>query len=150
MESREKKIKDKFHKVTDESSPKSKLFKNCICAFIVGGIICDVGQFFNNYLLGWGMSPENTSSWVTIIMIFIGALLTGIGVYDKIANFAGAGTVVPITGFANSIVSPAIEFKKEGYILGVGAKMFTIAGPVLVYGIGSSIIVGVIYYFISR
>lgn len=150
MESREKKIKDKFHKVTDESSPKSKLFKNCICAFIVGGIICDIGQFFNNYLLGWGMSPDNVSSWVTIIMIFIGALLTGIGVYDKIANFAGAGTVVPITGFANSIVSPAIEFKKEGYILGVGAKMFTIAGPVLVYGIGSSIIVGVIYYFISR
>lgn len=150
MESREKKIKDKFHKVTDESSPKSKLFKNCICAFIVGGIICDIGQFFNNYLLGWGMSPDNVSSWVTIIMIFIGALLTGIGVYDKIANVAGAGTVVPITGFANSIVSPAIEFKKEGYILGVGAKMFTIAGPVLVYGIGSSIIVGVIYYFISR
>lgn len=150
MESREKKIKDKFHKVTDESSPKSKLFKNCICAFIVGGIICDIGQFFNNYLLGWGMSPDNVSSWVTIIMIFIGALLTGIGVYDKIANVAGAGTVVPITGFANSIVSPAIEFKKEGYILGVGAKMFTIAGPVLVYGIGSSIIVGIIYYFISR
>lgn len=150
MESREKKIKDKFHKVTDESSPKSKLFKNCICAFIVGGIICDIGQFFNNYLLGWGMSPDNVSSWVTIIMIFIGALLTGIGVYDKIANVAGAGTVVPITGFANSIVSPAIEFKKEGYILGVGAKMFTIAGPVLVYGIGSSIIFGIIYYFISR
>jgi stage V sporulation protein AC len=96
------------------------------------------------------VSIEDTSTWVTIIMIFIGALLTGVGVYDKIANFAGAGTVVPITGFANSIVSPAIEFKKEGYILGVGAKMFTIAGPVLVYGIGSSIIVGVIYYFISR
>jgi len=150
MEGNEKKIKDKFHKVTDESSPKSKLLKNCICAFIVGGIICDIGQFFNNYLIGIGLSRDDTSSWVTIIMIFIGALLTGIGVYDKIANFAGAGTVVPITGFANSIVSPAIEFKKEGYILGVGAKMFTIAGPVLVYGIGSSIIVGVIYYFISR
>jgi stage V sporulation protein AC len=150
MEGNEKKIKDKFHKVTDESSPKSKLLKNCICAFIVGGIICDIGQFFNNYLIGIGVSRDDTSSWVTIIMIFIGALLTGIGVYDKIANFAGAGTVVPITGFANSIVSPAIEFKKEGYILGVGAKMFTIAGPVLVYGIGSSIIVGVIYYFVSR
>lgn len=150
MQVKENKIKEKFHKVTDESSPKSKLAKNCVYAFIVGGLICDIGQFFYNLLISNGVSMEDTSTWVTIIMIFIGALLTGIGIYDKIANFAGAGTVVPITGFANSIVAPAIEFKKEGYILGVGAKMFTIAGPVLVYGIGSSIIVGVIYYFISR
>ena len=150
MQVKENKIKEKFHKVTDESSPKSKLAKNCVNAFLVGGIICVIGQFFNDLLISRGVSIDDTSTWVTIIMIFIGALLTGIGVYDKIANFAGAGTVVPITGFANSIVSPAIEYKKEGYILGVGAKMFTIAGPVLVYGIGSSIIVGVIYYFISR
>ncbi|WP_026884403.1 stage V sporulation protein AC [Clostridium akagii] len=150
MQVKENKIKENFHKVTDESSPKSKLAKNCVYAFIVGGLICDIGQFFYNLLISNGVSMEDTSTWVTIIMIFIGALLTGIGIYDKIANFAGAGTVVPITGFANSIVAPAIEFKKEGYILGVGAKMFTIAGPVLVYGIGSSIIVGVIYYFISR
>lgn len=150
MQVKENKIKEKFHKVTDESSPKSKLAKNCVYAFIVGGLICDIGQFFYNLLISNGVSMEDTSTWVTIIMIFIGALLTGIGIYDKIANFAGAGTVVPITGFANSIVAPAIEFKKEGYILGVGAKMFTIAGPVLVYGIGSSIILGVIYYFISR
>ena len=150
MQVKENKIKEKFHKVTDESSPKSKLANNCVHAFLVGGLICDIGQFFNDFLISSGVSTEDTSTWVTIIMIFIGALLTGIGIYDKIANFAGAGTVVPITGFANSIVSPAIEFKKEGYILGVGAKMFTIAGPVLVYGIGSSVIVGIIYYFISR
>jgi stage V sporulation protein AC len=95
------------------------------------------------------MSKEDAGTWVAIVMVFIGALLTGIGVYDKIASFAGAGTVVPITGFANSIVSPAIEFKKEGYIFGLAAKMFTIAGPVLVYGIGTSVIVGLIYYVIG-
>lgn len=150
MSVKEKKIKERFHKVTDECCPKTSIIKNCIWAFIVGGIICDVGQLFNNIFLRMNIPQDEAGSWVTIIMVFIGALLTGIGVYDKLANFAGAGTVVPITGFANSIVSPAIEFKKEGYILGVGAKMFTIAGPVLVYGIGSSVIVGVIYFILSR
>lgn len=150
MTVKENKIKQKFHRVTDECSPKTSMTKNCIWAFIVGGLICDIAQMFNNILTNMNMPKEDVNSWVTIIMVFIGALLTGIGIYDKIANIAGAGTVVPITGFANSIVSPAIEFKKEGYILGVGAKMFTIAGPVLVYGIGSSVIVGIIYYFISR
>ncbi|WP_010234969.1 MULTISPECIES: stage V sporulation protein AC [Clostridium] len=149
MAKQEDKIKEKFHRVTKESSPKSKIYKNCICAFLVGGVICDIGQFFYNFLISMGIPTDDTLIWVTIIMIFIGSLLTGIGIYDKLASFAGAGTVVPITGFANSIVSPAIEFKKEGYILGVGAKMFTIAGPVLVYGITSSVIVGIIYYFIK-
>lgn len=149
MAKKEDKIKQKFLNVTDKSSPKTQSLKNCIYAFIIGGIICDVGQFFTNFLLSFGMAKDDVSNWVTIIMIFIGALLTGIGVYDKIANYGGAGTVVPITGFANSIVSPAIEFKKEGYILGVGAKMFTIAGPVLVYGIGSSIIIGIIYFILK-
>lgn len=149
MPKKEDKIKQKFHDVTDKSSPKTQNFKNCIYAFVVGGIICDVGQFFNNFLTSFGMGKDDVSNWVTIIMIFIGSLLTGIGVYDKIASYGGAGTVVPITGFANSIVAPAIEFKKEGYILGVGAKMFTIAGPVLVYGIGSSIIIGVIYFILK-
>jgi stage V sporulation protein AC len=93
---------------------------------------------------------EDVGTIVAVIMVFIGAFLTGLGIYDKIANFAGAGTVVPITGFANSIVSPAMEFKKEGFVFGVSAKMFTIAGPVLVYGIGSSVIVGIIYFIISR
>jgi stage V sporulation protein AC len=97
-----------------------------------------------------GISYNDVGSYVSIVMIFIGASLTGIGVYDKIANFAGAGTVVPITGFANSIVAPAIEFKSEGHILGIGAKMFTIAGPVLVYGISSSVIVGLIYFVLFK
>ena len=96
------------------------------------------------------MPTEEVGTYVSIIMVFIGAFLTGIGVYDKIANFAGAGTVVPITGFANSIVAPAIEFKSEGYILGIGAKMFTIAGPVLVYGISSSFLVGLIYFLLYK
>lgn len=150
MSVKENKIKEEFHKVTDECCPKTSIVKNCVWAFIVGGIICDIGQIFNNIFLYMKVPQDEASSWVTIIMVFIGALLTGIGVYDKIANIAGAGTVVPITGFANSIVSPAIEFKKEGYVLGVGAKMFTIAGPVLVYGIGSSVIVGIIYFILSR
>ena len=94
-------------------------------------------------------SIEDTSALTSIIMVFLGALLTGIGIYDKIANFAGAGTIVPITGFANAVVAPAIEFKKEGFVFGVAAKKFTIAGPVLVYGIGSSVIIGLIYYFIN-
>jgi len=150
MDTKEEKIKRKFKELSKNDEPKPKLLKHCIYAFIVGGLICDVGQFFNNYFLNTGIAKEDVGTYVAVVMVFIGALLTGIGIYDKIASFAGAGTVVPITGFANSIVSPAMEYKKEGYIFGVGAKMFIIAGPVLVYGIGSSVIVGVIYYFISR
>ncbi len=97
-----------------------------------------------------GIPKDEVGTYVSIVMVFIGAFLTGIGVYDKIAKFAGAGTVVPITGFSNSIVSPAMEFKKEGYIFGVAAKMFVIAGPVLVYGISSSVIVGIIYFIMSK
>ena len=100
---------------------------------------CEIGQFILNMLLKFGVEEEAAKQWLPIIMIFIGALLTGFGVYDKIASFAGAGTVVPITGFSNAVVSPAIEFKKEGFVFGVAAKMFTIAGPVLVYGIGTSV-----------
>ena len=150
MNSKEEKIKQKFQTVSSEARPKSHLFRNCIRAFIVGGLICDIGQFFSNYLNRLGLPKDDISSWVSIIMVFLGALLTGIGIYDKLASFGGAGSLVPITGFANSIVSPAMEFKKEGFIFGVAAKMFVIAGPVLVYGIGSSVVVGIFYYFISR
>lgn len=143
---REEDIKAEFKTLSENSKPKPKLLKNCICAFVVGGLICDLGQLFNNILLNYGVPKDDASVFVSIIMIFIGAFLTGIGVYDDIATFGGAGTVVPITGFSNSIVAPAIEFKKEGYVFGVGAKMFVIAGPVLVYGISSSVIVGLIYY----
>ncbi len=146
MNKKEEKMKQKFKEISSEVRPTSHLLRNCIRAFIIGGLICDVGQFFNNYLMKLGLPKDDVSGWVSIIMVFIGALLTGIGIYDKLAAFAGAGSLVPITGFANSIVSPAMEFKKEGFIFGVAAKMFIIAGPVLVYGIGSSVIVGIIYY----
>lgn len=149
MNEKEKKIKQKFNKVSKAHEPKPNTLKNCVYAFIIGGLICDIGQFFYNIFTNLGYSPEEVGTFVAIIMVFIGASLTGVGIYDKIANFAGAGTVVPITGFANSIVSPAIEFKKEGFVFGVGAKMFTIAGPVLVYGLSTSVIVGLIYYLIK-
>ena len=143
-------LKEKFNNLANINQPKPNSLKNCIYAFLVGGLICDIGQFFNNIFLNFGVPSDQVGTYVSIVMVFIGAFLTGIGVYDKIANFAGAGTVVPITGFANSIVAPAIEFKNEGYILGIGAKMFTIAGPVLVYGISSSFIVGLLYFLLYR
>ncbi|EJO5346513.1 stage V sporulation protein AC [Clostridium botulinum] len=146
----EKKLRKDFDNLSTKVEPKPQIFKHCVSAFIVGGFICDIGQFFNNFFLKMGIPKDEVGTYVSIVMVFIGAFLTGIGVYDKIAKFAGAGTVVPITGFSNSIVSPAMEFKKEGYIFGVGAKMFVIAGPVLVYGISSSVIVGIIYFIISK
>ena len=146
----DKKVKKDFETLSNQMKPKPKIFKNCIMAFIIGGLICVIGEFIMNILLRFGVSKEDVSVWLPIIMIFIGAFLTGIGVYDKIANIAGAGTIVPITGFSNAIVSPAMEFKKEGFVMGVAAKMFTIAGPVLVYGIGTSIIIGFIDYILIR
>ncbi|WP_195923583.1 stage V sporulation protein AC [Clostridium tepidum] len=146
----EKKLRKDFDKLSSKVEPKPQIFKHCVSAFIVGGLICDVGQFFNNFFLKMGIPKDEVGTYVSIVMIFIGAFLTGIGIYDKIAKFAGAGTIVPITGFSNSIVSPAMEFKKEGYIFGVGSKMFVIAGPVLVYGISSSVGVGIIYFIMSK
>lgn len=145
----EEKIVKEFQTISKEMAPKPKYLKNIILAFIVGGIICTIGQFILNMLIKFGVDEEVAKIWLPIIMIFIGALLTGIGVYDKIASFGGAGTVVPITGFSNAMVSPAIEFKKEGFVFGVAAKMFTIAGPVLVYGIGTSVIIGLVYYVLG-
>lgn len=148
-EMKEAKIKKKYEKMTQKSQPKSKIGKDCLMAFIVGGLICDVAQFIHNVVARFGYPEEQIGGIVSVIMVFLGALLTGTGIYCKIAKFGGAGTVVPITGFANAVVSPAIEFKKEGFIFGVAAKMFTIAGPVLVYGIGTSVIVGIVYYLIT-
>lgn len=144
----DKKIENKFKSLEEEVRPKPKLFRNCTMAFIVGGIICVIGQFVRNSYFYYGFNEEQVTTLTPMTMIFLGALLTGLGIYDKIAAKAGAGTIVPITGFSNAMVSPAIEFKKEGFVMGVGAKMFTIAGPVLVYGTGTSIIVGIIYYFL--
>lgn len=149
MHNSEDKIKRKFKELSKKDKPKPNLLRHCIRAFIVGGIICDVGQMFNNFYASRSIPKDLLGTYVSITMVFIGAFLTGLGIYDKIGDYAGAGSVVPITGFANSIVSPAMEFKKEGFVFGVAAKMFTIAGPVLVYGITSSVIVGIIYYLIS-
>lgn len=131
----------------EKKSPNSKLWRNVLCAFLIGGIICTIGQGIGNIYKNFlGLNEESVKTAVPITMIFLGALLTGLNVYHKIAKHAGAGTLVPITGFANAVVSPAIEFKREGYVLGVAAKMFTIAGPVLVYGINVSIVIGLLYY----
>ncbi|HBF2171586.1 TPA: stage V sporulation protein AC [Clostridioides difficile] len=136
-----------YKKYVDQISPKPTYLKNYTLAFIVGGIICMIGQAINDlYMKVGGLDKLGASSATSITLIFIGAFLTGLGVYDLIGKRAGAGSIIPITGFANSIVSPAMEYKKEGYVLGVGANLFKIAGPVLVYGIGSSILCGIIYY----
>ncbi len=145
----EQQIVNKFQTITNEATIKPKIVRNCTRAFLVGGAICTIGQIFQNLLIKYNFTEEEVKMLVPIIMIFLGALLTGVGIYDRIASFGGAGTVVPITGFSNAIVAPAIEFKKEGFVFGVAAKMFTIAGPVLVYGIGSSVIIGIVYYFIQ-
>ncbi len=145
----DKVTKKQYSEIVKKKSPNSTLFKDICLAFIIGGLFCVLGQLISFWTESFGMSKEDTASLSSASMIFIGALLTGIGIYDDIAKYGGGGTLVPITGFANSIVSPAIEYKTEGYILGVGAKMFTIAGPVLVYGISASVIYGIIYYFIS-
>ena len=127
-----------------KKTPNSKLIPNMIKAFIVGGIICCIGQGITDGLMACGLEKENAMTATSIILVFLGALLTGVGIYDDIAKFAGAGTLVPITGFANSVVSPALEFKSEGFITGTAAKMFVIAGPVIVFGITSSIVYGIV------
>lgn len=135
-----------YDKLVKEKSPKSPIFKDMCLAFIIGGLICAIGQCISVYIKSFGLNKEDTASLVSSAMIFLGAFLTGVGVYDRIAKYGKAGTLVPITGFANSIVSPAMEYKTEGYVLGVGTKMFIIAGPVLVYGITASVIYGIIFF----
>lgn len=133
----------------DSKAKKSPILKNVILAFIVGGLICIIGQIIVNVSMHFGVELKDARNICSISLIFLGAFLTAINLYSKIGKFAGAGSVVPITGFSNSIVAPAIEFKTEGYILGLGANMFKVAGPVLVYGITSSVIVGFIYWLIK-
>ena len=128
----------------DKKTPNSPILKNCFNAFWVGGLICTIGQFIFDYCKFKGLSETACSTTVSIIIIGISAILTSLNIFNKIGKFAGAGSLVPITGFANSIVAPAIEYKSEGYVMGVGAKMFTVAGPVLVFGISSAVLVGLI------
>lgn len=134
-----------YQQRVNERMPRSKTFSQCIRAFISGGIICCIGQAVNDFGKGpLSLSKDDTATFTAMVMVFLGATLTGLGIYDKIGTWAGAGSIVPITGFANSIVSPAMEFKREGFVMGVGAKLFSIAGPVLVYGVSASILVGLI------
>jgi len=130
-------------------TPRPTVVKNSIRAFWVGGSICALGQIMVNTLILAGTSRAEAQTITIAALIFVGALLTGLGVYDEIVKYAGAGAIVPVTGFANSMVAPALEFKREGYVLGVGGRMFTVAGPVLVYGISAAVLVGLIYYLIS-
>jgi len=141
--------KKQYQQYVEKKSPKSKLWRNICRAFLIGGIICVIGQLINNLYKSMGFDMDTVSAMTSITLVFIGVLLTALDIYDDLGKYAGAGSIVPITGFANSIASPAIEFKAEGFVLGVGAKMFIIAGPVLVYGISTSIIVGLIYYLIG-
>lgn len=137
--------KEDYQKYVDQKTPNSPIFKNCFNAFWVGGLICALGQIIFEFCKMRGIEESNSYTIVSVLLIFLSAFLTALNVFNRIGKFAGAGSLVPITGFANSIVSPAMEYKSEGYVLGVGAKMFTVAGPVLVYGISSGIIVGIIY-----
>ena len=138
-----------YQNYVDKKSPNSPILKNCFNAFWVGGLICSIGQIIFSYCKYKGLDETASGTVVSIILIGISAFLTGLNIFNKIGKIAGAGSLVPITGFANSIVAPAMEYKSEGYIMGVGAKMFTVAGPVLVYGISTSIIVGLVYFVIG-
>ncbi len=138
-----------YQKYVEKKSPNSPIMKNCFNAFWVGGLICCIGQLIFFYCTYKGLDKTSANTVVSICLIGLSAFLTGINIFNRIGKFAGAGSLVPITGFANSIVAPSMEYKSEGYIMGVGAKMFTVAGPVLVYGISSSIILGLIVCLFS-
>ncbi|MCI7656619.1 stage V sporulation protein AC [Anaerotignum sp.] len=140
----------KYAAMVEKASPKSPMAKNCLMAFLSGGLICTFGQFLQNRYLALGIEYENALLLVSITLIFISAVLTAMGIYSKLGKYCGAGTEVPITGFANSVVSPAIEYRNAGLIMGMGAKMFVIAGPVIVYGTLTSVVVGICYYFLGR
>lgn len=135
-----------YAKLVKDMSPKSPLGKDCLNAFWIGGLICAIGQVIMNGYTALGLPEKEAGTAMSMTLVALSALLTGFSLYDNIAKYAGAGTLVPITGFANAISSAAIEFKTEGFILGVGAKMFTIAGPVIVYGVSASVVYGVIYW----
>ena len=138
-----------YSQLVKEHSPNSPIGKDCLFAFLIGGLICCIGQFFLNWYQDLGLSKEDAGTACSMTLVAISALLTGLSLYDNIAKHAGAGTLVPITGFANSIAAPAVEFKTEGFVLGVGAKMFTIAGPVIVYGLSAGVVYGLIYWICS-
>lgn len=138
--------KKRYKKLTEKASPNSPILKNMFFAFLIGGSICALGQIFMNIYIYLGAEKDTAGTLVSITLILISVILTGLNLFDRIAKIAGAGTLVPITGFANSVASPAIEFKSEGFVLGMAAKMFIISGPVIVYGTVASVIYGIIYW----
>ena len=145
-----KKNKNAYVLMTEDMLPKTHILRDCIIAFLVGGAICCIGQmFFDLYTNVCKLEEEVVKALVPATMVFLGAFFTGIGIYDDLGKFAGAGSVIPITGFAKSIVAPAMEFRREGYVLGIGVKMFTVAGPVIVYGTAASVVYGLIYWIIN-
>lgn len=139
-----------YSEMVKVASPNSKSWKDIPKAFVIGGLICCVGQFFLNLYLSLGLPDKTAAACTTASLVFLSALLTGLGLYEKLAKHGGAGTLVPVTGFANAVVSPALEFKSEGYVLGLGAKIFIIAGPVILYGTAASVLYGLIYYFFLK
>lgn len=147
--SRIKMTPQEYNDLAQKSVPSSPIVKDCICAFLVGGTICCIGQGVTDIMKWLKFSEETSKTTASIVLIAAAAILTSLGLFSKIAKFAGAGTLVPITGFSNSIVSPAIEFKAEGQVFGIGANMFKIAGPVLVFGISASVIYGIIYWIFT-
>ena len=137
---------EEYGKLVADMAPKSPMWRDCLNAFWIGGLICVIGQLIMNGFSALGLDQTDAGTATSMSLVALSALLTGLSLYDNIAKYAGAGTLVPITGFANSIAAPAVEFKTEGFILGVGAKMFTIAGPVIVYGVSASVVYGLIYW----
>lgn len=142
--------KQQYDTMVKKISPNSKSRTDILKAFLIGGLICSIGQGLLDIFTYYGFDEKSASAWTSVTLVFLSALLTGLGLYEKIAKHAGAGTLVPITGFANAVSSPALEFKAEGFILGVGAKVFAIAGPVILYGTAASVVYGIIYYFFLR
>lgn len=143
-------MKKAYEQYVKEKTPVHNVWFNMIKAFVTGGIICVIGQFILNYCKGKGLSDEISGAWTAMILVHISVTLTGFNLYSKIAKWGGAGALVPITGFANSVAAPAIEYKKEGQVFGIGCKIFTIAGPVILYGIVTSWVLGIIYYFLMK
>lgn len=142
--------KENYSEMVKPASKNSKWFLNMVKAFVIGGLICTLGELLTNLYQSMGADKKDAAAWCSITLIALSVLLTALGLYEKIAKHGGAGTLVPITGFANSVAAPAVEFKTEGFVLGVGAKIFSIAGPVILYGTAAGFVYGIIYYFFSR